>query len=79
MRLRSDEGDWICSRMEGAMMHMNVEIRAKWENEANEGKEYELEDGSGGIYGVWVDREVIQVLCKLFLKLNKQRLGKSRT
>ncbi len=28
MRLRSDR---ICSRMEGAMMHKNVEIRARWE------------------------------------------------
>ena len=27
MRLRSD---WICSRMEEAMMHKNVGIRARW-------------------------------------------------
>ena len=28
MRLRCN---WICSRMEEAMMHKNVEIRARWE------------------------------------------------
>ena len=28
MKLRSDEGGWICSRMEGAMLHKNVEIRS---------------------------------------------------
>ena len=48
MRLRSD---WVRSRMEGAMMQKNVEIRAKWENVANEGKESELEDKAGCIDG----------------------------
>ena len=76
MRLRSD---WIRSRMEGAMMHKNVEIRAKRENVANVRQESELEDKVGCMDGVRIDEEVIQVLCKLFLKLNKQRLRKSRT
>ena len=39
MKLRSDKGGWICSRMEGAMMHKNVEIRENWKSVANEGKE----------------------------------------
>ena len=39
MKLRSDEGGWICSRMEGAMLHKNVEIRSNWKSVANEGKE----------------------------------------
>ena len=38
MRLQSG---WICSRMEGAMLHKNVEIRSNWRSVANEGKEYE--------------------------------------
>ena len=28
MKRRSDEGGWICSRMEGLMLHKNVEIRS---------------------------------------------------
>ena len=55
------------------------EFRAKRANVANIRQESELEDGARGIDGVQVDREVLQVLCKLFLKLNKQRLRKSRT
>ena len=39
MKLRSDEGGPICSRMERAMLHKNVEIRASWESVANERKE----------------------------------------
>ena len=42
MRLRSDEDGWICSRMEGAMLHKNVEIRSNWKSVANEGKESEI-------------------------------------
>jgi len=38
MRLRSDLGGWICSRMEEEM-HKNVEVRSNWKNVANEGKE----------------------------------------
>ena len=61
------------------MLHKNMEIRAKRENVANVRQESELEDGAGEIDRVLVDREVLQVLCKLFPKLNKQRLGKPRT
>ena len=39
MKLRSDEGGWICSRMEGDMLHENGEIRENWKSVANEGKE----------------------------------------
>jgi len=39
MKLRIDEGGWICARMEGAMLHKNVEIRSNWENVSKEGKE----------------------------------------
>ena len=42
-------------------------------------QESESEDGEGEIDGVWVDREVVRVLYKLFLQLNQQRLGKSET
>jgi len=28
MKLRSEEDDWICSKVKGAMLHKNVEIRA---------------------------------------------------
>ncbi len=48
------------------------EFRAKQANVENVRQESGLEDGAGAIDGV-------QVLCKLFFKLNKQRLGKSRT
>ena len=46
---------------------------------ANVRQESELEDEAGCMDGVRIDEEVSQVLYKLFLKLNKQRLGKSRT
>ena len=39
MKLRSDDGGCICSRMEGAMLHKNGEIRSIWKSVANEGKE----------------------------------------
>ena len=42
-------------------------------------QESELEDGAGSIDGVGVGKEVSQVLCKLFSKLFKQRLGKPKT
>jgi len=38
MRLRSDEYGWICSRMEGAMLHKNGEIRSNCQSVANEGR-----------------------------------------
>jgi len=46
MKLNSDEGGWICSRMEGAMLHNNVEIREIWKSMANEGKEYWIRVGA---------------------------------
>ena len=39
---------------------------------ANVRKESELGDAADGIDGVQIDVEVLQVLCKLLLKLNKQ-------
>ena len=41
-------------------------------NVAKVRQESELGDGADGIDGVRVDGEVLQALCKLFLKLNKQ-------
>jgi len=49
--------------MEGAMMHKNLEIRAKGENVANERQESKLEDKEGCMDGVRVGEEVLQVLC----------------
>ena len=79
MELRRGEDGWICSRRGRAMLHKNMGISAKRPNMVNVRQESGLEDGAGGIDGVWASREVLPVLCKLFLKLNKQRLGKSRT
>ena len=45
---------------------------------ANARQESELENGAGGIDGVGVGKEVLQVLCKLFSKLFKQRLEKTK-
>lgn len=61
------------------MLHKYMETRSKWGNVANVRQESELGDGEDGIDGVRVDGEVLQVLCKLFLKLNKQWLGKPMT
>ena len=46
---------------------------------ANERQESDLEDEAGCMDADKIVEEVSQVLCKLFLKLNKQRLRKSRT
>ena len=46
---------------------------------ANVRQESELGDGAHGIDGVWADREVVQVLYKLFCQLNQRRLGKLET
>jgi len=45
---------------------------------ANVRQECVLGDGTDGIDGVWVDREVVWVLCKLFFQLNQRRLVKPR-
>ena len=42
-------------------------------------QESKLEDEEGRIDGVQIDGEVLQALCKLFLKLDKQTLGKPMT
>jgi len=47
MKLRSDEGGWICSRMEGAMLHKNVEIRSNWKVWRMKGRNVELWVGVG--------------------------------
>ena len=78
MRLRRDEYGWICSRMEGEMLHKNVEIRSNWKIVANGGKE-------SGIWG-WsrlcdegrIGRDVLQVICTLFLKTNQRKTRKIR-
>ena len=53
------------------MMHKNVEIRAKWRSVANE----EKESGSWGWSGLYdegrIGRDVLQVICTLFLKTNQ--------
>jgi len=36
MRLRSEEDDWICSKVKEAILHKDVEIRAVWESMVNE-------------------------------------------
>lgn len=43
MKLRSDEDGWICSRMEGAMLHKDVEVRSNQKRVENEGERSELE------------------------------------
>ena len=78
MKLRSDEDGWIFSRMEGAMLHKNVEIRSNWKSVANEGKE-------SGVLG-WsrlydegrIGKDVLQVICTLFLKTDRRKTRKIR-
>jgi len=78
MKWVSDKDGWICSRGR-AMLHKNMEIRSKSGNIANVRQEIELKDRAGNIDGVGVGKEVSQVLCKLFSKLFKKRLGKPKT
>ena len=49
------------------------------ERMANVRQESTLGDGADGIDRVWVDREVVRVLCKLFFQLNQRRPVKSET
>jgi len=37
-----------------------------------------LGDGAVGSNGVWVDGEVVQVLCNLYFQLNQQRLARNQ-
>ena len=45
---------------------------------ANVRQETRLEDGEDGSDGVWVDREVVQVLCNLCFQLNQQILARNQ-
>ena len=78
MKLRSDEGGWICSRMEGAMLHKNVEIRANWKSVANEGKESWITGWSRLYDGGRVGREISQVFCTLFSKIDQTKTRKTK-
>ena len=62
----------------GAMMHKNVEIRAKWENVENERQESKLEDEAGCIDGVMVGKEVLHMLCTPFLKTDRRKTRKTK-
>jgi len=68
MKLRSDEGRWIGSGMEGAMLHKNVEIRSNWKSVANEGMESRIRGWSRLYDEGRIGRDVLQVLYTLFLK-----------
>ena len=78
MKLRSDEGGWICSRMEGAMLHKNVEIRKKCENVENEGKESWIRGWSRLYDGGRVGKKVSQVFCTLFSKTDQTKARKTK-
>jgi len=58
MKLRSDEDGWLCSRMESAILHKNVEIRANWKSVANQGKESWIRGCNRFYYGGRVGRNV---------------------
>ena len=58
------------------MLHKNVEIREKWENVANEGKESNLEDEVGCIDGGRVGKDGLQVICTQSLKTNQRKTKK---
>ena len=68
MKLRSDEDSWICSRMEKAMLHKNIEIRANRESVVKEGKESWIRGWNRLDDGGMVGRNLLQVLCTLFSK-----------
>ena len=60
------------------MLHKNVEIRAKWENVANEGKESWIRGWSRLYDGGRVSREVSQVFCTLFFKIDQTKTRKTK-
>ena len=68
MKLRSDEGGWMFSRMEGEMLHKNVEIRSNWKSVANEGKESGIRGWSRLYDGGRVGGNVSHVFCTIFSK-----------
>lgn len=64
--------------MDGVMLHKNVEIREKWENVANEGKESWI-GGWNRLYdGGRVGREVLQVFYTLFSKIDQTKTRKTK-
>ena len=67
MEWRTDVDGWICSRRTETMMHKKLGLCEQMENVRLEA---ELRDGADGFDGVWVGREVVQVLCKSFFQLN---------
>jgi len=78
MRLRSDEYGWICSRMEEAMLHKNVEIRSNWKSVVNEGKESRIWGWSRLCDEGRIGRDVLQVIYTLSLKTNQRKTRKIR-
>ena len=50
------------SRMEGARLHKDVEIRSSWKRVTNEGKESRIRGWSRWDDGGRIDREVSQML-----------------
>ena len=55
------------------MTHKNIEIRAKWTRVANEGKESGIKGWNRWYDGGRIDREVLQMLCTLFLKIDRRK------
>ena len=78
MKLRSDEGGWICFRMVGAMLHKNVEIRRNLKSVANEGNESWIRGWSRLYGGGRIGRDVLQVFCTLFSKTNRTKTRTTR-
>ena len=66
------------SRMEGARLYKDVEIRSSWKKVANERQESELGDGAGCIDGGRVGGEVSQVFCTLFSKTDQTKTRKTK-
>ena len=78
MKLCSDECGWICSRMEGPVLHKNVGIRENSKSVANEGKESWIRGWSRLYDGGRLGREVLQVFCTLFSKIDRTKIRKTR-
>ena len=66
------------SRMEGERLHKDLEIRSSWKRVANEGKESGIIGWSRWDDGGRIDREVLQILCTLFLKTDRRKTRKTR-
>jgi len=61
------------SRMEGARLHKDVEIRSSWKRAANEGKESGIRGSIRWDDGGGIEREVSHMLYTLFLKTNQTK------